>query len=78
MPPRSCSACASAQARAPIFACSARRPRRSAAFAANTARSCFIKGTNRKQMREALQAAIAARPDLARRTIVDVDPVSVL
>jgi primosomal protein N' (replication factor Y) (superfamily II helicase) len=38
----------------------------------------LIKGTNRKLMREALQAALAARPDLARRTVVDVDPVSVL
>ncbi len=38
----------------------------------------LIKGTNRKQMREALQAALAARPDLARRTIVDVDPAIVL
>ena len=38
----------------------------------------LIKGTNRKQMREALQAAIAARADVARRTMVDVDPVSVL
>jgi primosomal protein N' (replication factor Y) len=38
----------------------------------------LVKGTNRKQMREALQAAIAARPDVARRTVVDIDPVSVL
>jgi primosomal protein N' (replication factor Y) (superfamily II helicase) len=38
----------------------------------------LIKGSNRKQMREALQAAIAARPEVARRTMVDVDPVSVL
>jgi hypothetical protein len=29
-------------------------------------------------MREALLAALAARPDLRRRTIVDVDPISVL
>jgi hypothetical protein len=28
-------------------------------------------------MREALVAALAARPDLARRTVVDIDPVSV-
>ena len=28
----------------------------------------LIKGTNRKRMREALQAALAARPDLQRRT----------
>jgi primosomal protein N' (replication factor Y) len=38
----------------------------------------LIKGTNRKQMREALAAALAARPDLQRRVVVDVDPVSVL
>ena len=38
----------------------------------------LMKGTNRKQMREALRTAIAARPDLARRTVVDVDPLSVL
>ena len=38
----------------------------------------LIKGTNRRRMREALVAAIAARPDLQRRVVVDVDPVSVL
>ena len=38
----------------------------------------FIKGTRRKAMREAIVAAVAARPDLRRRTIVDVDPVSVI
>ena len=38
----------------------------------------LIKGANRTRMREALQAALAARPDLARRTTVDVDPLSVL
>ena len=38
----------------------------------------LIKGTNRRRMREALLAAIAARPDLHRRVVVDVDPVSVL
>ncbi len=38
----------------------------------------LIKGSNRTRMREALQAAIATRPDLERRVIVDVDPVSVL
>jgi primosomal protein N' (replication factor Y) len=38
----------------------------------------LIKGTNRKQMREAVAAAIAARSDLQRRVVVDVDPVSVL
>jgi primosomal protein N' (replication factor Y) len=38
----------------------------------------LIKGTNRRRMREALQQALAARPDLARRTMIDVDPLSVL
>jgi len=38
----------------------------------------LIKSTNRKRMREALVAAIAARPQLQRRVIVDVDPLSVL
>ncbi len=38
----------------------------------------LIKGTNRKRMREALMAVLAGRPELARRTVVDVDPLSVL
>jgi len=38
----------------------------------------LLKGTNRKKMREALVGAIASRPDLERRVMVDVDPVSVL
>jgi primosomal protein N' (replication factor Y) len=38
----------------------------------------LLKSTNRKRMREALLAAIAKRPDVARRTTVDVDPLSVL
>jgi primosomal protein N' (replication factor Y) len=38
----------------------------------------LVKGTNRKRMREALRSALEERPDLARRTVVDVDPVSVL
>ena len=38
----------------------------------------LIKGTNRKGMREALMSVLAGRPDLARRTVVDVDPLSVL
>jgi len=38
----------------------------------------LVKGTNRRQIREALQAALAARPDLQRRVVVDVDPLSVL
>jgi primosomal protein N' (replication factor Y) len=38
----------------------------------------LIKGTNRKRIREALQRAVASRPDLQRRIVVDVDPISVL
>ena len=38
----------------------------------------LIKGINRKRMREAVLSAIAGRSDLARRIIVDVDPVSML
>ena len=38
----------------------------------------LIKGTNRRQIREALQRALADRPELQRRVIVDVDPLSVL
>jgi primosomal protein N' (replication factor Y) len=37
----------------------------------------FIKGARRRPMREALARALAERADLRRRTIVDVDPVSV-
>ena len=36
----------------------------------------FLKGANRGTMRRALQAALAGRAEIARRTIVDVDPVS--
>lgn len=38
----------------------------------------FIKGIHRPTMREALQAVLSTRPEIRRRTIVDVDPVSVL
>jgi primosomal protein N' (replication factor Y) len=38
----------------------------------------LVKGTNRRRIREALMAAISARPELARRMTVDVDPLSVL
>jgi primosomal protein N' len=38
----------------------------------------FVKGTHRAAMRQALLAALATRPDIRRRTIVDVDPMSVL
>jgi primosomal protein N' (replication factor Y) len=38
----------------------------------------LTKGSNRTRMRALLQSAIAARPDLDRRIVVDVDPVSVL
>jgi primosomal protein N' (replication factor Y) len=38
----------------------------------------LVKGVNRRRMREALLAAIQSRPEIARRTIVDVDPLSML
>ena len=38
----------------------------------------FLKSGQRSAMREALLRVLAARPDLRRRTIVDVDPLSVL
>jgi primosomal protein N' (replication factor Y) len=38
----------------------------------------LLKGGNRKRIREALQKALAGRPDITRRTVVDVDPLSVL
>jgi primosomal protein N' (replication factor Y) len=37
----------------------------------------LLKGTRRARVREALKNALEARPDLARRVIVDVDPLSV-
>ena len=38
----------------------------------------FIKGTHRGAMREALLTALATRPEISRRTIIDVDPMAVL
>ena len=38
----------------------------------------LVKGTNRRRMREALVGVLTSRPEIARRTIVDVDPLSVL
>jgi len=38
----------------------------------------FIKSAHRTAMRKALVAALDERPELKRRTIVDVDPLSVL
>jgi primosomal protein N' (replication factor Y) len=38
----------------------------------------FLKGTNRGDMRLALREALAALPEVRRRTVVDVDPLSVL
>jgi primosomal protein N' (replication factor Y) len=38
----------------------------------------FIKGTHRPTMRQALQTVLATRPEIRRRTIVDVDPMTVL
>ncbi len=38
----------------------------------------FVKGTARNAMREALLSALAERPDLKKRTFIDIDPTSVL
>jgi primosomal protein N' (replication factor Y) (superfamily II helicase) len=38
----------------------------------------LVKGSNRPRIRAALQAALATRPDLLRRIVVDVDPLNVL
>ena len=38
----------------------------------------FVKGTNRRAMREAVHAVVEAHPDLRRRLSIDVDPASVL
>ena len=38
----------------------------------------FLKGSHRASMREAVQAALAAEPDMRRRVSVDIDPVSIL
>jgi primosomal protein N' (replication factor Y) len=38
----------------------------------------LLKAANRKRVRELLQQALAGRPDLQRRVVVDVDPLSVL
>jgi primosomal protein N' (replication factor Y) len=38
----------------------------------------FLKGAQRKPMRQALMAALDERPELKRRVIVDVDPMTVI
>jgi primosomal protein N' (replication factor Y) len=38
----------------------------------------FLKGTNRRIMREALQIALSRHPSMAKRVSVDVDPLSML
>ena len=38
----------------------------------------FLKGTSRAAMRNALKQALTTAPELARKTSVDVDPLSVL
>jgi primosomal protein N' (replication factor Y) len=39
---------------------------------------CFLKGRERRAMRDALKRALAAHPALQRRVTVDVDPLTVL
>ena len=38
----------------------------------------FLKGTSRAAMRDALKQALTQLPEIARKAIVDVDPLSVL
>jgi primosomal protein N' (replication factor Y) len=38
----------------------------------------FLKGSRRASMREAVRRALEARPDLRRRVVIDVDPMTVL
>ena len=38
----------------------------------------FLKGGRRDQMRLAMRAALAGLPEVRRRVVVDVDPLSVL
>src|SRR5262249_10361172 len=38
----------------------------------------LVKGTNRRRVRQAVTAAVAARPALQKRVIIDIDPVTVL
>jgi len=38
----------------------------------------FLKGSRREKMRQAMRAALAALPEVKRRVVVDVDPLSVL
>jgi hypothetical protein len=38
----------------------------------------FLKGTHRTMMRKAVTAVVDSRPELRRRLIIDVDPMSVL
>ncbi len=38
----------------------------------------FLKGSRREKMRQAMRTALAALPDVRRRVVVDVDPLSVL
>ena len=39
---------------------------------------CFLKGTRRADMRNALKEVLAAMPEARRRITIDVDPLSVL
>ena len=38
----------------------------------------FMKGANRTPMRRALQTVLESRPEIKRRTTIDVDPMTVL
>ncbi len=38
----------------------------------------FLKGVNRRAMRDAVRSALAVRPRLRRKVMVDIDPVNML
>ncbi len=63
---------------AATFECSVRRRRRSGSFAASTACSSCSRARTGSACARRCSACSRKRPDIARRTTVDVDPVSVL
>ena len=58
--------------------CWARRPAPLGRLRGEYRAQIFLKGTRRTSMREALQQAVAAMPDLQRRVTIDIDPLSVM
>ncbi len=58
--------------------CSGRPPRHSPRLRGEYRVQLFLKGTHRAAMRQAIVRALDALPQIARRTTVDVDPLSML